>query len=64
MTTSPVRGAHEHPLPSITLPEKFGAVLLLAATLAVGLYPRILTDLILPSLQSPLFDGLRNGAWR
>jgi NADH-quinone oxidoreductase subunit M len=57
-------GAHEHPLPSITLPEKFGAVLLLAATLAVGLYPRILTDLILPSLQSPLFDGLRNGAWR
>jgi NADH-quinone oxidoreductase subunit M len=56
--------AHDHPLPPITLPEKFGALLLLAATLAVGLYPRILTDLILPSLQSPLFDGLRNGAWR
>jgi NADH-quinone oxidoreductase subunit M len=56
--------AHDHPLPPITLPEKFGALLLLAATLAVGLYPRILTDLILPSFQSPLFDGLRNGAWR
>jgi NADH-quinone oxidoreductase subunit M len=57
-------GAHPHPLPPITLPEKCGALLLITATLAVGLYPRILMDLILPSLQSPLFDGLRNGAWR
>ena len=39
-------------------------LLLLAATLVVGLYPRILTDLILPSLNSPLFEGLRRGAWR
>jgi hypothetical protein len=30
----------------------------------VGLYPRILTDLILPTLNSPLFEGLRRGAWR
>ena len=53
-----------HPLPPITLPEKMGALVLLASTLVVGLYPRILTDLILPALQSPLFEGLRKGAWR
>jgi len=57
-------GAAEHPLPPITIPEKLGTALLLAATLAVGLYPRLLTDLILPSLNSPLFEGLRRGAWR
>ncbi|HEX4006863.1 MAG TPA: NADH-quinone oxidoreductase subunit M [Acidobacteriaceae bacterium] len=50
--------------PPITLPEKCGAVLLLATTLAVGLYPRVLTDLILPALNSPLFHGLRGGTWR
>jgi NADH-quinone oxidoreductase subunit M len=57
-------GAAEHELPPITFPEKLGALLLIASTLVVGLYPRILTDLILPSLNSPLFEGLRRGAWR
>jgi len=57
-------GAAEHALPPITLPEKLGAALLLASTLAVGLYPRLLIDLILPALNSPLFEGLRRGAWR
>jgi NADH-quinone oxidoreductase subunit M len=57
-------GAVEHALPPITLPETLGALLLLASTLTVGLYPRILTDLILPTLHSPLFEGLRRGAWR
>ncbi len=56
--------AAEHPLPPITWPERLGALLLLATTLVAGLYPRILTDLILPSLNSPLFEGLRTGAWR
>jgi len=52
-------------LPPITWPERLGAFLLLGATLAVGLYPRLLIDLILPSLNSPLFDGLRSaGGWR
>ncbi len=60
----PTPGAPEHALPEITLPEKLGALLLLASTLAVGLYPRIITDLILPSLNSPLFEGLRKGGWR
>jgi NADH-quinone oxidoreductase subunit M len=56
--------APEHPLPPITWPERLGAFLLLGATIAAGLYPRLLTDLILPSLNSPLFEGLRTGAWR
>ena len=43
----------------ISIPERLGAVLLMAATLAIGLYPRWLLDLIRPSLNSPLFDGLR-----
>ena len=60
----PTPGAAEHALPPITLPEKLGALLLLASTLAVGVYPRVLTDLILPSLNSPLFEGLRKGGWR
>ena len=54
----------EHPLPHITWPERLGAFLLLGTTLAVGLYPRILTDLILPTLNSPIFEGLRTGASR
>jgi NADH-quinone oxidoreductase subunit M len=60
----PTPGASEHALPPISFPEKLGALLLLSSTLVVGLYPRILTDLILPALNSPLFEGLRQGAWR
>ncbi len=60
----PVARSHEHALPPITLPEKIASLLLIATTLVVGLYPRVLTDLILPSLNSPLFEGLRKGAWR
>ncbi len=40
-------------------PERIGAVILMAATLVIGLYPRLLLDLIVPSLNSPLFEGLR-----
>jgi NADH-quinone oxidoreductase subunit M len=60
----PTPGAAEHALPPISFPEKLGALLLLASTLFVGLYPRVLTDMILPALNSPLFEGLRQGAWR
>ena len=53
-----------HPLPPISLPEQTGAILLMATTLVVGLYPRLLLDLIVPALRSPMFDGLRKaGGW-
>jgi len=53
--------AHHHPLPPITLPERLGAILLIGVSLIVGLYPQILLSLIIPALNSPLFDGLRKG---
>ncbi len=59
---SPARLPAEHGESAISLPEKLGAGLLLACTIGVGLYPRVLLDWIVPSFNSPLFDGLRKGA--
>jgi NADH-quinone oxidoreductase subunit M len=39
-------------LPPITIPEKLGACLLMFATLAVGLYPKLLIDRIQPAVQA------------
>jgi NADH-quinone oxidoreductase subunit M len=50
-----------NPVPPISLPERCGAILLLVVTTAVGLYPRILIDLIAPCLKTPLFHGLTEG---
>ena len=58
---APAGHAAEHPLEPISAPERIGAMILLAATIGVGLYPRLLLDLIQPALESPLFDGLRKG---
>ena len=41
--------AGAHPLPPISVPERLGAVLLIAATLVIGLYPQLLLDLIGPA---------------
>jgi NADH-quinone oxidoreductase subunit M len=49
---------HAH-LDPITVPERLGAVLLIGASLVIGLYPRLLLDRIVPSFDSPLFEGLR-----
>jgi len=49
-------------LPPITLPEKLGTFLLLACTLGVGLYPRLIMQWIEPAVASPFFDGLRKVA--
>ena len=54
----------EHPMPPITVPERLGAYLLLATTIVLGLYPGLLMSLILPALNSPLFEQLHRGAWR
>jgi NADH-quinone oxidoreductase subunit M len=45
----------------ITLPERIGALILLATSLVVGLYPRILLDWIDRGLATPIFDALRRG---
>jgi NADH-quinone oxidoreductase subunit M len=42
-------------LPPITIPEKLGASLLMFATLAVGLYPKILLDRIQPAVETMRF---------
>ncbi|HWQ93734.1 MAG TPA: NADH-quinone oxidoreductase subunit M [Clostridia bacterium] len=46
-------------LPPISIPERFGAALLITASLVVGLYPDLLLKWIVPSFNSPLFDGLK-----
>jgi NADH-quinone oxidoreductase subunit M len=48
-----------HPLPPITIPERLGAMLFMGASLAIGLFPGLLLDLIRSSLNSSIFDGLR-----
>jgi NADH-quinone oxidoreductase subunit M len=45
----------------ISLPERLGAILLLATALCIGLYPRLLLDLIVPSFDSSLFHWLPKG---
>jgi NADH-quinone oxidoreductase subunit M len=42
-------------LPSITAPEKIGACLLIAATLVVGIYPKLLLDRIMPAVETMRF---------
>jgi len=60
--SAPSAHAEDHPLPPITLPEKLGALLLVAATVYVGLNPDVLLDWINPALQSPYFHAALNGA--
>lgn len=38
--------------------------MLIAATLAIGLYPRLLLDLIIPALQSSTFEQVLAGGLR
>ena len=54
----------EHPLPPISLPERLGAIILISASVLVGVYPQLLLNIIVPALNSPLFDGLRKGSWQ
>jgi len=54
-------GHAAHPLEPITVPERLGAVLLIAASLVIGLFPTLLMNWIEPCLKSPLFARLLNG---
>jgi len=49
-------------LETISIPERIGAALLIAITLLIGLYPRLLLDLIVPALQSPLMEKVMRAA--
>ena len=53
-----------HHYAPITWPEKTGAVLLLAATLVIGLKPDLLLNWIVPSLHSPLMQAVWHGGVR
>jgi NADH-quinone oxidoreductase subunit M len=54
-------GHAEHPLPPITTPERLGAVILIAATVVIGLCPNLLLKMINDGFATPLFDALLKG---
>ena len=57
-----VLDGHGHSeLEPISTPERIGAVMLIGTALLVGLYPRLLLDLIGQSFNSALFDWLPKG---
>jgi NADH-quinone oxidoreductase subunit M len=54
-----------HPaLPSLSIPERIGAVILIGVSLTIGLYPQFILSRVISALNSPLFDGLRKGSWQ
>lgn len=63
-SSAPEPAAHGETLPPITLPERCGAVLLIACSLFIGLWPEGLLRLAREAMASPLFDWLNHGgAW-
>jgi NADH-quinone oxidoreductase subunit M len=54
-------GTHATTYEPITLPEKAGAVLLLACTIVIGIFPRLLFDLIHPAMQQEMFRRIVSG---
>ena len=54
---TPSPHVHEHELAAITWPEIAGVSMLVAASLIVGLYPRILLDAIEPAVKTLLAGG-------
>ena len=58
---APAQSGHDHPLEPISAPERIGAVMLIAASLVIGIFPGLLLDWIQPCLNSPLFERLLKG---
>ncbi|MBC8095471.1 MAG: NADH-quinone oxidoreductase subunit M, partial [Akkermansiaceae bacterium] len=52
---------HNEPMEPISVPERLGAVLLIGASLLVGIYPHVLLKIIVPSFDSPLFQWIQQG---
>jgi len=53
----------DHSLPPISIPERVGTLVLIGASLVIGLYPQLLLKLVIPALNSPLFSNLRKESW-
>ncbi|MEY2537802.1 MAG: NADH-quinone oxidoreductase subunit [Verrucomicrobiota bacterium] len=51
----PVGTTHQEQIAPITIAEKCGATLLMLTTLAVGLYPKLLLDRIMPAVEAMRF---------
>lgn len=61
-TAQPTHADSQHePFAPITWPEKTGALLLVAATVYIGLKPDVLLSWINPALQSPLMQAMLKG---
>jgi NADH-quinone oxidoreductase subunit M len=58
---TPADAPAPHALPPISLAEKTGALLLVGATVLIGLKPDLLLNWIIPSLQSPFFQAAFKG---
>ncbi|HTL69318.1 MAG TPA: NADH-quinone oxidoreductase subunit M [Lacunisphaera sp.] len=56
--------SHAHLMAPITWPERAGSILLLAATVLIGLKPDLLLHWIVPSLHSPMFQAVWQGGVR
>ena len=54
----------DHGMGQVSMPERIGAVMLMVTTLVIGLYPRLLLDVIVPSLNSPLMQAAVSGGAR
>jgi NADH-quinone oxidoreductase subunit M len=52
------------PIMPITFPERIGAIILISASVLVGVYPQLFLNIIVPAFNSPLFEGLRKGSWQ
>jgi NADH-quinone oxidoreductase subunit M len=52
---------HDHPFEPITVAERFGAVMLIGASLVIGIFPGLLMNWIEPCFKSPLFARLLSG---
>lgn len=56
--------SHHHDCPPISVPEKLAAVILIATSLAIGVYPQLLLSRIEPALNSAAFAALHTGGWQ
>ena len=53
--------SHYEPVPPISLPERLGAAILIVTTVLIGIFPRLLLDIISPSWNSGLMQHLVKG---